>query len=72
MKNPQNKIKQKLKDYYKYFESDFYQDGEDIYMNCQDNVGITVRDMWENLEQEKKESYEANKLILDELGIWRI
>ena len=58
MKNPQNKIKQKLKDYYKYFESDFYTDGEDIYMNCQDNVGISVKDMWENLEQERKENYE--------------
>ena len=58
MKNPQNKIKQKLKDYYRYLDSDFYQDGEDIYMNCQDNVGISVRDMWENLEQERKEEYE--------------
>ena len=58
MKNPQQKYKQKLKDYYKYFESDFYQEEENIYMNCQDNVGITVRDMWENLELTRKENIE--------------
>ena len=58
MKIPQNKIKQKLKDYYKYFETDFYQDGEGIYMNCQDNVGISVKDLFEILEQERKEKYE--------------
>lgn len=65
MKNPQNKIKQKLKDYYRYLDSDFYQEGENIYMNCQDNVGISVRDMWENLEQERKEGYEeqSNKIL---------
>lgn len=55
---PQQKYKQKLKDYYKYFESDFYQDGENIYMNCQDNVGITVRDAWEDLELTRKETIE--------------
>lgn len=64
--------KQKLKDHYKYFETDFYQDGEDIYMNCQDNVGISVRDLWENLELERKEGYKASELILDEVGIWKI
>lgn len=52
----QAQIKQKLKDYYKYFESDFYQEGENIYMNCQDNVGITVRDAWEDLELTRKEN----------------
>ena len=52
----QAQIKQKLKDYYKYFESDFYQDGENIYMSCQDNVGITVRDAWEDLELTRKEN----------------
>ena len=52
----QAQIKQKLKDYYKYFESDFYQEGENIYMNCQDNVGITVRDIWEELELTRKEN----------------
>lgn len=57
MKNPQQKIKQKLKDYYRYLDSDFYQDGEDIFMNCQDNVGITVRDIWEELELTRKETY---------------
>ncbi len=52
----QAQIKQKLKDYYKYFESDFYQEGENIFMNCQDNVGITVRDAWEDLELTRKEN----------------
>ena len=52
----QAQIKQKLKDYCKYFESDFYQEGENIYMNCQDNVGITVRDAWEDLELTRKEN----------------
>ena len=52
----QAQIKQKLKDYYKYFESDFYQEGENIFMNCQDNVGITVRDVWEELELTRKEN----------------
>lgn len=55
---PQQKYKQKLKDYYKYFESDFYQEGENIYMNCQDNVGILVRDAWEDLELTRKENIE--------------
>lgn len=71
MKNPQNKIKQKLKAYYNYLDSDFYQDEENIFMNCQDNVGISVRDMWETLEQERKEGYEVSELILDEIGVWR-
>ena len=52
----QAQIKQKLKDYYRYLDSDFYQEGENIYMNCQDNVGITVRDIWEELELARKEN----------------
>ena len=52
----QAQIKQKLKDYYRYLDSDFYQEGENIYMNCQDNVGITVRDAWEDLELTRKEN----------------
>ena len=55
---PQQRIKQKLKNYYKYKECDFYQDGENIYMNCQDNVGILVKDAWEDLELTRKESIE--------------
>ena len=52
----QAQIKQKLKDYYRYLDSDFYQEGENIYLNCQDNVGITVRDAWEDLELTRKEN----------------
>jgi len=58
LKRQAQKIKQKLKDYYKYLDSDFYQDEENIYMNCQDNVGILAIDLWETLEQERKEKYE--------------
>ena len=53
---PQQKAKTKLKTYYRFKECDFYQDGEDIFMNCQDNVGITVRDIWEELELTRKEN----------------
>ena len=52
---PQQKAKTKLKTYYRFKECDFYQEGENIYMNCQDNVGITVRDIWEDLELTRKE-----------------
>ena len=53
---PQQKAKTKLKTYYRFKECDFYQEGENIYMNCQDNVGITVRDIWEDLELTRKEN----------------
>ena len=53
---PQQKAKTKLKTYYRFKECDFYQEGENIYMNCQDNVGITVRDIWEELELTRKEN----------------
>ena len=53
---PQQKAKTKLKTYYRFKECDFYQEGENIYMNCQDNVGITVRDAWEDLELTRKEN----------------
>lgn len=55
---PQQKYKQKLKDYYKYIEIDFFEESGNIYMNCQDNVGITVRDAWEDLELTRKETIE--------------
>ena len=55
---PQQKAKTKLKTYYRFKECDFYQEGENIYMNCQDNVGITVRDIWEDLELTRKENIE--------------
>lgn len=53
----QSQIKQKLKDHYKYMEIDFFEQDENIYMNCQDNVGILVRDVWEDLELTRKETY---------------
>ena len=53
----QSKIKQKLKDHYKYMEIDFFEQDGNIYMNCQDNVGILVRDIWEDLELTRKETY---------------
>jgi len=59
----QLKIKQKLKDFYKYMEIDFFEQDGNIYMNCQDNVGILVRDIWEDLELTRKENnYKIEKL----------
>ena len=53
----QAQIKQKLKDHYKYMEIDFFEQDKNIYMNCQDNVGILVRDIWEDLELTRKEIF---------------
>ena len=55
---PQQKAKTKLKTYYRFKECDFYELDEVIYLNCQDNVGITVRDAWEDLELTRKETIE--------------
>ena len=53
---PQQKAKTKLKTYYRFKECDFYELDEVIYLNCQDNVGIIVRDVWEELELTRKEN----------------
>ena len=55
---PQQKAKTKLKTYYRFKECDFYELDEVIYLNCQDNVGIIVRDIWEDLELTRKENIE--------------
>ena len=55
---PQKRYKQLLINHYKFKECDFYEEGETIKLNCKDNVGETVRDVYENIMLELKEKYE--------------
>lgn len=52
----QQKVKSKLIAYYKFKPCDFYFLGEEIYLNCKDNAGEKVTDVFEDLELTRKES----------------
>ncbi len=50
--------KNKLKSYYSFKECDFYPDGEEIRLNCKDNVGERSIDVFQELEMKRMEEYE--------------
>lgn len=50
--------KEKLKQYYKFFESDFYIENGVEYTICKDNYMELASDVWEDLEMQRKEKYE--------------
>lgn len=50
--------KNKLKSFYNFKECDFYHDGEEIRLNCKDNVGERSIDVFQELELQRKENYE--------------
>ncbi len=52
--------KNKLKSYYNFKEVDFYPDGEEIRLNCKDNVGERSIDVFQELEMKRMEEYERS------------
>ncbi len=54
---PQQKIKDKLKAYYTFKECDFYSEDGIIYTISKDNYMERVRDVWEDLELQRKDKY---------------
>ena len=56
--NRQLKAKRNLIDLHNFKNIDFFEYKGIIYLNCKDSVMISATDIWENLELERKESYE--------------
>lgn len=50
--------KEKLITYYHYKPCDFYSEGEEIYLNCKDNVMERAIDVYQELQLRIKEEFE--------------
>jgi len=52
----------KLIQYYDYRPSDFYIDGEEVYLNCKDSVMEKATDIYSELQLRLKEKFEEQTL----------
>lgn len=67
----QQKAKNNLKAFYDFKEIDFTEQDGVIYTISKDNYMEKCFDVYEELEMQRKEGYEASELILDEIGVWK-